>query len=209
MEISHEDWPYKQFRIQHPFEFFLLPFYLYTNKNNFLEKQWCYSRVSEITRAGELFHRAKIHAVIDSHISSHLPVRSWQLLHSSAGPWIFPSSLSPHPSYSWLWQLKQQCIFASDVQRLDILDWVWKSKPAACIGEVFCRLELLFLTIMIFTALLSDFILTDLNLKKCTVFITSSDKGTHPSKGFRFFSTLCEETANNWNPVLLLCYLKD
>lgn len=48
-----------------------------------------------------------------------------------------------------------------------------------------------------------------LNLKKCTLFITSSDKGKHPSKGFRFFPTLCEEKANNWNPVLLLCYLKD
>lgn len=41
------------------------------------------------------------------------------------------------------------------------------------------------------------------------VFITSSDKGTHPSKGFRYFSALCEEKANNWNPLFLLCYLKD
>lgn len=65
---------------------FLFPVYLYTNKNNFLEKQRRYSRVSGITRAGELFHRSKLHAVIDSHIWSHLPVRSWQLLHSSAGP---------------------------------------------------------------------------------------------------------------------------
>lgn len=93
------------------------------NKNNFLEKQRRYSRVSEITRARELFCRFKLHAVIDSHIWSHLPVRSRQLLHSSAGPWIFSSCLSPHASYSWFWQLKQQCICASDVQRLGILDW--------------------------------------------------------------------------------------
>lgn len=41
--------------------------------------------------------QSHLHAVIVSCIWCHLSVRTWQLLHSSKGPWTFSSSLTPMP----------------------------------------------------------------------------------------------------------------